>query len=193
MHAGKSKLFITILFSSLLIIFIISCKEGISEPQPSVLTKETIEKLQAAIDKIMMNKQAPGMMAYISVEGESELYITRGVSNLVTSEPMNVNGYFRMGSVTKTFTSEAVLILVDENKIDLNKSIAFYLPELNIPSGERITIRMLGNMTSGLPDYTSNNNFWSALNTSNGQKTFTPEQLIALAFTPDSLLFEPGT
>ncbi len=170
----------------------ISCKDGITEPQPSVLTKETIGKLQAAADKVMMENQTPGMMAYISVEGEGELYITRGVSNLVTSEPMNVNAYFRIGSITKTFTTEAVLILVDEGKIDLNKPISFYLPELNIPSGDKITIPMLANMSSGLFDYSNDMNLWTPYVNSNEEKVFTPEELLALSFS-HPLLFEPGT
>ena len=173
----------------------ISCKEENSSPtapQNKILNAETIEKLQTAADKIMMNKQTPGIMAYISVEGEGELYITRGVSNLVTSEPMNVNAYFRIGSITKTFTSEAVLILADEDRIDLDISISSYLPDLKIPSGDKITIRMLGNMTSGLFDYTSDMNFWNALNNSNGQAIFTPEQLLDIAFT-HPIQFEPGT
>jgi len=172
----------------------ISCKESSSptEPQPSILTKETIGKLQAAANKVMMENQTPGMMAYISVEGEGELDITRGVSNLVTSEPMNINNYFRIGSITKTFTSEAVLILADEGKIDLNKSISFYFPELKIPSGDKITIRMLGNMTSGLFDYTNDMNLWTPYINSNGEEVFTPEQLIALSLS-HPILFEPGT
>ncbi|MFA6979977.1 MAG: serine hydrolase domain-containing protein [Ignavibacteriaceae bacterium] len=175
---------------SLLIVFLtvfisISCKESSSptEPQNKILNAETIEKLQAATDKIMMNTQAPGLMAYIGVDGEGEgLSITRGVSNLATSEPMNVNNYFRIGSITKTITTEAVLILVDEGKIDLNKTISFYLPELNIPSGDKITIPMLANMTSGLPDYTWVEDFLQSLTNSHGQKVFTPEQLVASAF-----------
>lgn len=172
--------------------FVISCKKGITEPDSSILTTDVIEKLQAAADKVMMNKQTPGMMAYISVEGEGELYITRGVSNLVTSEPMNVNGSFRMGSITKTFTSEAVLILTDEGRIDLNKSISSYLPDLKIPSGDKITIRMLGNMTSGLFNYTMDMNFWNPLTNSNGLAISTPETLLDIAFT-HPIQFEPGT
>ena len=70
----------------------ISCKESsIPTASPNkILNAETIEKLQAVTDEIMMNTQTPGLMAYVSIEGEGELYITRGVSNLVTSEPMNV-------------------------------------------------------------------------------------------------------
>ena len=171
----------------------ISCKESSSPtgPQIKTLNAETIEKLQAVTDEIMMNTQTPGLMAYVSIEGEGELYITRGVSNLVTSEPMNVNNYFRIGSITKTFTTEAVLILVDEGKIDLNKPISFYLPELNIPSGDKITIPMLANMTSGLYDY-ADVDLINSLSNSHGQTVFTLEQLLAGAFS-NPLRFEPGT
>jgi len=173
----------------------ISCKESSipTEPQIKTLNAETIEKLQAAADKVMMENQTPGMMAYISVDGEGEgIYITRGVSNLATSEPMNINNSFRIGSITKTVTTEAVLILVDEGKIDLNQSISFYLPELNIPSGDKITIPMLANMSSGLFNYTDDMNLWTPYINSNGEKTFTPEELLALSFS-HPLLFEPGT
>jgi|GEM_PF-5040609 len=73
MRSPKNKLYIPIVFSALFFFISISCKDsGITDPKPSILTKDNIEKLQAATDKIMMNKQTPGMMVYISVEGEGE-------------------------------------------------------------------------------------------------------------------------
>lgn len=195
MRTGKSKFIVSVLISIPMFLFNISCKESsIPTASPNkILNTETIEKLQAAADKVMMENQTPGMMAYISVDGEGEgIYITRGVSNLVTSEPMNVNNYFRIGSITKTVTTEAVLILADEGKIDLNKPISFYLPELNIPSGDSITIPMLANMSSGLFDYSSDMNLWTPYINSNGEKVFTPEELLTLSFS-HPLLFEPGT
>lgn len=183
-----------ILSSILLITY--SCKEGVAEPHLSVLTTETLVKLQAASDKIITTYNAPGMVAYISVAGEGELFITRGVSNLATSEPMNPSNYWRIASVTKTFTTEAVLILADEGKIDLNKSISSYLPELKIPSGDKITVRMLGNMTSGLYNYTADfsndSTIMTQLYLTYGQKTFTPEELIATSFK-HPLNFTPGS
>jgi len=135
---------------------------------------------------------APGMIAYIAVEGEGDLYITRGVGNLASSEPMNVNNYFRMASVTKTFTTEAVLILCDEGKIDLNKTISFYLPEYAIPGRDTITIRMLGNMTSGLVDVLSDPGLMNTYYGSQGTAKFTPEELIVPLLT-SQLKFTPGT
>ena len=175
-----------------LVVITSSCKEGVVEPHLSVLTTENLVKLQAAADNIITKYNAPGLAVYISVQGEGELFITRGVSNLTTNEPMSANNYFRIASITKTFTTEAVLILVDEGKIDLDKSISSYLPELNIPSGDKITVRMLGNMTSGLFNYSQDSLFLTQYYLSNGEKICTPEELVA-ASTKHPLSFTPGT
>lgn len=184
-------LFRLIILSSILLMAA-SCKEGVVDPVFNVLTTENLLKLQSAADLVITKYNTPGLAAYISVEGEGELVITRGVSNLVTSEPMNENNYFRIGSVTKTFTTEAVLILSDQKLIDLNKSISYYFPELNIPDGEKITIRMLGNMTSGLFNYTEDPEFLNPLYNSDGTKVYTTEEIIAVALNRP-LNFTPGT
>ncbi|GAA4935448.1 hypothetical protein GCM10025331_20820 [Actinoplanes utahensis] len=60
----------------------------------------------------------------------------------------------RVGSITKTFTAAAVLRQVERGRIDLDAPVGRYLPHL-VPGerGRRITVRMLLNHTSGLPDY----------------------------------------
>lgn len=187
--------FFPLLIVLLLSAFITSCKEESVPTKPhqnQILTDAAIAKLQATADKVMMEKLAPGMIAYIAVEGEGDIYITRGVGNLASSEPMNVNNYFRMASVTKTFTTEAVLILCDEGKIDLNKTISFYLPEYAIPGRDTITIRMLGNMTSGLVDVLSDPGLMNTYYGSQGTAKFTPEELIVPLLT-SQLKFTPGT
>ena len=172
--------------------FVISCKDAITEPQFTILTKDVIEKLQVTADKVMMEKAMPGLLAYIAVESEGELYISRGVGNLATSEPMNINNYFRVASVTKTFTTETVLILADEGKIDLGKTIGFYLPQYSLPGKDTITIRMLGNMTSGLIEFMSDPVLSAAYYNSQGTAKFTPEELIAPVLN-SKLMFTPGT
>jgi D-alanyl-D-alanine carboxypeptidase len=193
MKLGKFTNLFCLLFVCLCSFSAISYKASSTEPTVSVLTADNIAKIQAASDTLLMTTKTPGFMVYIGVEGEGDgIYITRGVGNLVTGEPMNINNNWRIGSITKTINAEAVLILADEGKIDLSKPISFYLPELNIPSGDKITIRMLGNMTSGLFNYTDDADFWTLLTNSHGQTGFTPEKLVAAAFS-HPMMFEPGT
>ncbi|MEU3451812.1 serine hydrolase domain-containing protein [Streptomyces thermolilacinus] len=77
-----------------------------------------------------------------------------GVADLGTGRPVTPGMRQRVGSVTKTFTAAAVLQQVDRGRIELDAPIARYLPGL-VPGerGRRITVRMLLNHTSGIPDY----------------------------------------
>ena len=194
MKPRNQNFFIIFLIILIMSMFCLSCKEesSITEPQNKILSSETISRLNEAADKIMRSYSIPGMIACIKAEGESEFLLARGIGNLSTNEPMNVGNNFRMASVTKTFTTEAVLILVDEQKIDLNKTLSFYLPEYDIPGKDQITIRMLGNMRSGLVDCIND----PALNTtyynSHGTIRFTPEELI-VPLLSSSLKFTPGS
>ena len=185
-------------FSLVVILFVtmilISCKSEPLAPIPNMLTDETIAKIQTAADKIMREYQTPGLAAYISVEGEPAFTLTRGVSNIITNEPMSINNSFRIASLTKTFTTEAVLILMDNGLIDLNKPILYYLPDLKLPKGsDKITVRMLGNMTSGLFNYSNDPDILNSWYSTNGETFYTPQQLVASAGKKDSLNFTPGT
>ncbi len=94
---------------------------------------------------------------------------------------------FRLASLTKQFTSAAVLRLVAEGKISLDDTICQYID--NCPeSWQQVRLRHLLNHSSGIADYTDFFDFEQT----EGQPA-TPEQLLArfrdipLAFTPGEL------
>ncbi|MEU1126701.1 serine hydrolase domain-containing protein [Streptomyces sp. NPDC005899] len=93
--------------------------------------------------------------AYSSVRDGSEQWRgATGVADIRTGRPMRPDYEHRIGSITKTFTSVAVLQQVAEGRIDLDAPVGDYLPEL-IPGerGRKVTVRMLLNHTSGIADY----------------------------------------
>lgn len=75
-----------------------------------------------------------------------------GVAELGRAEVPSVDGHFRIGSNTKTFTAVLVLQLVDEGRLGLDDSAAAHLPELGLDP--RITVRMLLQHTSGIFNFT---------------------------------------
>ncbi|MFI6740004.1 serine hydrolase domain-containing protein [Nonomuraea sp. NPDC050451] len=77
-----------------------------------------------------------------------------GVADVDTRRPVRPDMVHRVGSITKTFVSVAVLQQVERGVIDLDAPIGRYLPEL-VPGdrGQRITVRMLLNHTSHIGDY----------------------------------------
>ncbi|MFC9824539.1 serine hydrolase domain-containing protein [Streptomyces erythrochromogenes] len=77
-----------------------------------------------------------------------------GVADLDTGRPVRPDMRHRVGSVTKTFTAVAVMQQAEQGRIRLDAPIGDYLPAL-VPGerGRKITVRMLLNNTSGIPDY----------------------------------------
>lgn len=179
--------------SFILLLTVFSCKkENLFEPPPQVLTKEVKSALSTIADRVFLESSTPGLIALVSVEGEEDFFIKRGVSNIETNEPIHEGNAFRIASVTKTFTGTAILMMADEDLINLDHPISAYLPEYNIPSGDDITIRMLGNMTSGLYNYSDSPELWEPFIASGFTLNFPPDSLLSIAFR-QPMGFAPGT
>jgi CubicO group peptidase (beta-lactamase class C family) len=73
-----------------------------------------------------------------------------GYSNLKQKTPLHLESVFQLASVTKQFTSSAIMILHDRGLIDFNDPIQKYFPELPYKD---VTIRLLLGHRSGIPDY----------------------------------------
>ena len=71
-----------------------------------------------------------------------------GVANLATGQRLRTNMQFKIASQTKAFTNDLILQLVGEGKVHLGDHISKWIK--GVPNGNRITIRQLLNMTSGL-------------------------------------------
>ncbi|WP_329125202.1 serine hydrolase domain-containing protein [Streptomyces sp. NBC_01353] len=94
---------------------------------------------------------APGAMARFTGPDGTRTR-TVGVRDRVSGAPMDTRARFRIGSVSKTFSSVVLLQLVDEGRVELDAPVNRYLSGL-LPD-ERITVRHLLTHRSGLPDYT---------------------------------------
>ncbi|MEU9701140.1 serine hydrolase domain-containing protein [Streptomyces sp. NPDC047981] len=110
------------------------------------------DELNAAIENVH-RAGMPGLFAEVR-DGEQVWRGAAGVADVETGRPVTADMRHRVGSVTKTFTSVAVLREVESGRIALDAPIGRYLPRL-VPGarGEAITVRMLINHTSGLAEY----------------------------------------
>ena len=113
---------------------------------------EKLAALDAALTKAFNETKAPGVVVGIWIPGEGSYVATRGYSDIKTKTPMRVTDHFRIGSITKTFTATALLILADEKKLNLDAPVSEYTPW--VPGANNITLRMLADMTAGLHSYT---------------------------------------
>ena len=111
-----------------------------------------------------------------------------GLANMewdIANEP---NTKFRLGSITKQFTSMIIMQLVEEGKIQLDGKISNYLPGYRIDTGNKVTIHHLLTHTSGIPSYTSLPNFFKDVS----RNPYTVDEFVK-QFCSDSLAFEPGS
>ena len=112
--------------------------------------------IQQALDDLVTEDGFPGATAAVrGRDGRVHTY-TAGVGNLSTGAPVPGNGRVRIASNTKMFTATVVLQLVGQGLVDLDAPVERYLPGLvrgHGNDGRRITVRMLLQQTSGLPDY----------------------------------------
>jgi CubicO group peptidase (beta-lactamase class C family) len=95
--------------------------------------------------------RAPGLVLVL-VRGDSVVSsVAIGVANHETGQPMTPTTLFRIGSVTKSFTAAAVLVLASQGRVELDKPIGDYLPSLN-ESLKPLTLRQLLSHTSGFKE-----------------------------------------
>jgi D-alanyl-D-alanine carboxypeptidase len=144
-------------------------------------------KLTEAIPKAMQQASIPGAIIGVWKDGKAPYVKAFGVRDAATGEPMAPDLHMRIGSVTKTFVTTAILQLVDQGKVGLDDPISKYVP--GVPSGEAITIRQLAGMRSGLFDYSD---VTQAAMPNDPQRRYTPQDLLGIisqhqpVFPPDA-------
>ncbi|MEO8446498.1 MAG: serine hydrolase domain-containing protein [bacterium] len=146
-------------------------------------------KLNSKVQQAFTDLQIPGVIIGVWMGDRAPWITTMGVSNLLTGKPISVDDKMRIGSITKTFTGTVILQLQDEGKLNISDKLSKYFPDY--PNGDNITLEELGNMTSGLFNYSEDDTFGNDM-MQNMKKSFTPEQLIAIS-QKHAPYFAPGT
>ncbi|MEV7809527.1 serine hydrolase domain-containing protein [Streptomyces flaveolus] len=159
-----------------------------SEPDVRALSPAVTRQLDATVRRVMREANVPGVTVGIWTPGQESYVRSFGVADKATGRRVKPDLYTRIGSETKTFTVTALLQLVDQGKVGLDDTIGAYVG--GVPNGDRITLRQLAGMRSGLFNYSEDDDFFKAL-TSDPRRPFTPRQLLDYAFR-HPVLFPPG-
>jgi D-alanyl-D-alanine carboxypeptidase len=145
-------------------------------------------RLDAEIGQAMKDASIPG--AIVGIWSPAGDYVRAfGTANKATDLEMKSDYFSRIGSVTKTFTVTAILQLVDQRELALDEPISKYVS--GVPSGDRITLRELAQMRSGLITFDDVSEFADSYLADPGQ-SFTPAKLLGYVLDKP-LQFPPGT
>jgi CubicO group peptidase (beta-lactamase class C family) len=109
-----------------------------------------------------------------------------GLANRATHTPNGPGTRHRLASVTKQFTAMVIMQLVAEGKLKLDVPITTYLPSYPATTGNQITIHHLLTHSSGIPNYTSFENYREVM-----VRSMTPGEIVML-FSNEPLEFTPG-
>jgi len=156
---------------------------------PATAASHRDAALTASIQRALTAAHAPGAIVGVWQRGRPAYVRSFGVRSTSNRRAMRSNLYMRIGSETKTFTVTALLQLVDQGKVGLDDPIAKYVP--GVVSGDRITLRQLAAMRSGLENYSVTEPF-DRLLTADPHRTWTPQELLSYSIG-GPLLFAPGT
>lgn len=141
-------------------------------------------KTDVLAQKFLKKHDLPGFAVSISYNDTTIYSKGFGFANIENQLPvMPSQSQFRIGSITKTLTAVALAKLAHEHKIDLDKSIYYYLDSLPKKQYD-FTLRQIGGHTAGLERIYMPYNNDSLLKVSNKDlyKSFTKP-----------LIFKPGT
>ena len=128
-----------------------------------------------------------GMVVYIDQTGQEPQYFASGWHNREEKIPARPDALYKIASISKLFDAVAVTKLTKEGRLDLDKTIADYLPQFasRLANSDKITLRMMLQHRSGLPNFTDTPGFWES-------PTGTFEEGIALIYDQPAE-FEPDT
>ncbi len=103
-----------------------------------------------------------GMIVYVDQAGKPPEFYAAGWHDRKNKIPADPQALFKIASISKLYVAVAVAKLVNEKQLSLDKTLADYLPELvgRIENADKITLRMMVQHRSGIPNYTDTPGYW---------------------------------
>jgi len=152
--------------------------------QSSCLAQDNLPRMEQVVQSYVSNKQ---FMGAVLIARDQTIVLDKGYgfANLEWNVPNSPTTKFRLGSITKQFTSASIFLLEERGKLKVDDPVKKYM--LDAPAAwDKVTVFNLLTHTSGIPSFTGFPDYASteAIPT-------TPEKLVA-RFRDKPLEFQPG-
>jgi D-alanyl-D-alanine carboxypeptidase len=122
-------------------------------PLPNTVQEQVNEAIDYGFD---------GIIVYVDETGKSPAFYTAGWKDRKNKIPANPHALFKIGSISKLYVAVAITKLVNNKRLSLDKTLAEYFPELvgRIENADKITLRLMVQHRSGIPNLTDSPGFW---------------------------------
>jgi len=103
-----------------------------------------------------------GMIVYVDEAGEPPAFYAAGWHNRENKIPADPKALFKIASISKLYVAVAMTKLANDKRLSLDETLADYFPELvgRIENAEKITLSLMIQHRSGIPNFTDNPDFW---------------------------------
>ena len=147
-------------------------------PLPDTVQEQVNEAIDHGFD---------GMIVYVDEVGKPPVFYTGGWKDRKNKIPADPNSLFKIASISKLYVAVAITKLASNNKLSLDETLIDYFPELanRIENADKITLRLMVQHRSGIPNFTSNPAYWKD-EQENGKKALDFALDLPASFEPDN-------
>ncbi len=134
--------------------------DGAERSIKRTMNRKKLERLGELAQEMADTGFVSGVSCMVVQHGEEQCYYEAGYRDIAGAKKMTRDTIFRLYSMSKPVTSAAVMLLLEEGRIDLLDPVSKYLPGfagqyvieggMAVPVTREMTIQNLLNMTSGL-------------------------------------------
>ncbi|MDO6519545.1 serine hydrolase domain-containing protein [Zobellia uliginosa] len=123
-------------------------------PLPNTVQEQVEEALGYGFD---------GMVVYVDQGGKPPEFYAAGYKNREEKIPADPKALFKIGSVNKLYVAVSIAKLANDQRLSLDNTLADYFPELEdrIAYADKITLRLMVQHRSGIPNFTDHPGFWN--------------------------------
>ena len=133
---------------------------------PWVLVKAWIVPLPGTVQEQLneaIDHGFDGIIVYVDQAGKPPELYAAGWHDRENKIPAYPQALFKIASITKLYVAVAVAKLVKDQRLSLDTTLAEYFPELadRIENADRITLRMMVQHRSGIPNFVAHPDYWT--------------------------------
>ncbi|GEO19713.1 serine hydrolase domain-containing protein [Cyclobacterium qasimii] len=122
-------------------------------PLPDTVQEQVNEAIDYGFD---------GMVVYVDEAGQPPAFYSAGWHDRKKKIPARPDALFKIASIGKLYVAVAIAKLANDKRLSLDNTLADYFPELvgKIEYAERITLRLMVQHRSGIPNFIDNPAYW---------------------------------
>ena len=126
----------------------------------SVTAAPLPDSVQGQIDSAV-DHGLDGMIVYVDQSGKAPEFYSAGWKNKTAQAKADPYALFKIASISKLYMAAAAAKLANNQSLSLDDTLADYLPELadRIEYSDQITLRMMLQHRSGIPDFIDQDGF----------------------------------